>query len=239
MHFTSSLFQYCPLNLQLDLQVASTTRSTPRSTCRSTGDSTTRYQIYRHRDRGPRSVTLTFIQTPVVTELKQFQLHPFKIQDCLRNTDLRVRNTLHLSKSCVMFWEPDTSNFSCDWLLKKQRTFRATFTYELWLTFWKTEQWHFRHEQLSYDKNRSSNETDLQSDLQPILRTNLHSDLHTDLLADLQDNLQDLQEIYRQICKQYNIGESRQPTNSSFCESSSHLIYLFTRKCNGSSCWNW
>ena len=41
---------------------------------------------------------------------------------------------------------------------------------------------------------------------------NLHSDLHTDLLADLQDNLQDLhnlQEIYRQICKQYNIGEFR------------------------------
>ena len=65
---------------------------------------------------------------------------------------------------------------------------------------------------------RSSYETDLQSDLQPILRTNLHSDLHTDLLADLQDNLQDLQdlqEIYKQICRQYNTGESRQPTNSS------------------------
>ena len=36
-----------------------------------------------------------------------------------------------------------------------------------------------RHEQLSYDKYRSSDDIDLQSDLQPILCTNLHSDLHT------------------------------------------------------------
>ena len=86
--------------------------------------------------------------------------------------------------------------------------------------------------------------TDLQSDLQPILCANLHSDLHIDLPVDLQNNLhinlqdlQDLQEIYKQICRRYNIGESRQSRKSSLLESSS-TSDLFTRKRDGSSCWN-
>ena len=195
-------------------------------------------QIYRTGDRGPRSVTLSniYIQTPVVTELKHTSINPGLSQ----NTQIwESENTESITpfekQSCVIFWEPDTSNFSYEALEETEDVLsnyiwavtdisrNKAVTFQTWATF------------LRY---RSSDKTDLQSDLQPILHANLQSDLHTDLLADLQYNLQDphdLQEIYRR----YNIGESRQSINSSFCKFSSHLIYLFTRKHNGSSCWNW
>ena len=90
--------------------------------------------------------------------------------------------------------------------------------------------WESRHEQLfiwavtdvsrkrhvhTFIRYRSSDETDLLSDYATNTMPDLHSDLHPDLLVDLQDNLQ---EIYKQICRQYNIGESRQ----------THKFFIFT-----------
>ena len=90
-------------------------------------------------------------------------------------------------------------------MFEKQRTFQES-----------------RHKQLFIRRYRSSDDTNLQLDLQPILHANLHLDLHTDLQNNLQD-LQNLQQIYRQICRGYNIGESRQSINSSRSSSTSDL----------------
>ena len=68
--------------------------------------------------------------------------------------------------------------------------------------------------------------TDLQSDLQPILYVQIYIQIYTQIYQQIcrtiyMQDLQDLQEIYKQICRRYNIGESRQPINSSFRGSSS------------------
>ena len=143
---------------------------------------------------------LTF-KTPL-TELKQY-IHHSKSRPV---SEIQAEIQIHLSTRLgqTVLWclrEADTSNFAYEAVTDVLRT---------------------RHEQLSYDKYRSSDRT-CRSSVRTCKSTfgSIHRSTSRSAEHSTCQDLQDLQEIYKQICRQCNIGESRQSINSSFRRSSS------------------
>ena len=182
-------------------------------------------QIYRTQDRQVQGQLhyLTF-------KLQWWQ--NWNITLHLRNTGLsqilhRSESQIHLStRLCLMFWEPDTESITpfdiwAVWCFKRKQT---------WACF-ETIPDHEHMIQI-FRCNRSSVGLATNS-----MHVKLQSDLHTDLLVDLQE------QIYKKSTSRSTgstaLVSPDQSTHSSFRKSSSHLIYPFTRKHNGSSCWNW
>ena len=143
---TPSLFQYCLLSLQLDLQAHLQAVLQLDLNLDLHVDLQVILQSNLH-DKGQRSKVSYIISFKL--QWQNWNIHP-PIQDCLRNTDLRVNYSFRQS---------------CD--VEKQRTFRATFYMKLWQT-WATftyELWCLRNRgrfKKTDTSNFSYDDTDLQ-----------------------------------------------------------------------------
>ena len=181
---------------------SSTARSTPGSTCRCTDDST------RYSDSTIKSTTR---------------------QETYRSEVSYIISLFHSNSSgdrtetILTSFNPVTQKYRTE----SQTIYRYITPFNKAVAFEETNMRNFLYEAVTdiLEPDMSNFQmADLQSDFQPILHANLHSDLHTDLLVDLQRQsthkiYMHLQQIYRQICRQYNIGESR-PT---------HKFFIFAR----------